>query len=50
MTTKKKLLFSLAMALLPFASVCVSALPVGVQLQVRIENRGDGSLITFKDE
>lgn len=38
MTTKKKLLFSLAMALLPFASVCVSALPVGVQLQVRIDD------------
>lgn len=38
MTTKKKLLFSLAMVLLPFASVCVNALPVGVQLQVRIED------------
>jgi len=34
MKTKKFILLTLAMALLPFASVCVSALAVGVQLQV----------------
>ena len=35
---KKTFLLSLAMVLLPFASVCVSATPIDVELQVRIED------------
>ena len=42
MTTKKIFLFSLAMALLPLSSVCVSALAGQVQFQVRIEDPNDG--------
>ena len=38
MTTKKVFLLSLAMALLPLSSVCVSALAGSVYLQVRIED------------
>ena len=38
MTTKKIFLLSLAMALLPLSSVCVSALAGPVYLQVRIED------------
>ena len=46
MTTKKNFLFSLAMALLPFAGVSVNAFSAEVELQVRIddptENQPDG--------
>ena len=38
MKTKKKFLLSLAMALLPFANVCVDAFASQVQLQVRIDD------------
>lgn len=41
MTTKKKFLFTLALALLPLSSVCVSALAHQVFLQVRIEDPKD---------
>lgn len=36
--TKKIFLLSLAMALFPFANVCVNAFAAGVQLQVRIDD------------
>ena len=42
----KKLLLSLAMALLPFGSVCVSVFAGGVPLQVRID---DPINLTFDD-
>lgn len=38
MKTKKRFLLSLAMALLPFANVCVNAFASEVSLQVRIED------------
>jgi hypothetical protein len=41
MTTKKIFLLSLAMALLPLSSVCVSTLAGTVYLQVRIEDPND---------
>ena len=36
--TKRFFLLSLAMALFPFANVCVNAFAAGVQLQVRIDD------------